>query len=234
MLKNKYLKLAAILLMLCLITTCGISGTLAKYTTGGTATDSARVAKWGVVLNVAGDNAFSNAYGETVVSSDLNKNVVAPGTSGALTSVSVSGTPEVAIRYTVEANLELTGWTVSEGGGSLDYCPLVFTIGSTEIFMENGDSLADFEEKLENAVIAALVGDSTGSASSGGGLYKSQDMNAGTSLSKTVSVNWKWDYDPSSAPAGAMNSDERDTKIGMLATSPTVSFTLDVSITQIN
>ena len=59
-------------------------------------------------------------------------------------------------------------------------------------------------------------------------------MNAGTSLSKTVTVNWKWDYDSSSAPAGAMNSDERDTKIGILAETPTVSFTLDVSITQIN
>ena len=52
MLKNKYLKLAAILLILCMVTTCGISGTLAKYTTGGTATDSARVAKWILLLPV--------------------------------------------------------------------------------------------------------------------------------------------------------------------------------------
>ena len=100
--------------------------------------------------------------------------------------------------------------------------------------MESGDSLADFEEKLENAVIAALVGDSTGSASSGGGLNKSQDMDAGTSLSKTVTVNWKWDYTSATAPVGALNSDARDTKIGILAEAPTVSFTLDVSITQIN
>lgn len=232
MLKNKYLKLAAILLMLCMVTSCCISGTLAKYTTGGTATDSARVAKWGVVLDVAGDSAFNTSYGETVVSSDLNKNVVAPGTSSTLTTVSVSGTPEVAISYTVEANLELIGWTISEEGGSLDYCPLVFTVGSTEVFMESGESLENFEEKLEKAVIAALIGDSTGSLSADGGFYKSQDMNVGTSLNKTVTVSWRWDYDSSSAPAGAMNSDARDTKIGMLAASPTVSFTLNVSITQ--
>lgn len=233
MLKNKYLKLAAILLILCMVTTCGISGTLAKYTTGGTATDSARVAKWGIVLNVAGNSAFSNAYGETVVSSDLNKKVVAPGTNGTLAEVTITGTPEVAIEYTVKANLQLSGWTILEGG-NFTYCPLVFTIDGTEIFLESGQTLAQLESELESAVIAALMDDTTGAASSSGGLTKTQYFEPGTVLNKSLTVTWKWDFDPATAPAGALNNNIRDTKIGMLAEAPTVSFTLDISITQID
>lgn len=234
MLKNKYLKLAAILLILCMVTACGVSGTLAKYTTGGTAADSARVAKWGIVLNVAGDSAFSNKYGETVISSDLNKKVVAPGTSGTLTTVTVTGTPEVAVRYKVDADLKLTGWSISEGGGSLVYCPLVFTVGSTNVFMESGETLADLEAKLEAAVITALMDNTTGAVSSDGVLSKTQDLAAGAGINKSLTVTWKWDFNSATAPAGALNSDERDTKIGMLVTPPTVSFTLDVSVTQID
>ena len=53
--KNKFMRLASVMLMLCLITTCAISGTFAKYTTSGTATDTARVAKWGVGVEVDGE-----------------------------------------------------------------------------------------------------------------------------------------------------------------------------------
>ena len=54
--KNKFLRLASVMLMLCLITTCAISGTFAKYTTSDEALDSARVAKWGVAVQVLGND----------------------------------------------------------------------------------------------------------------------------------------------------------------------------------
>ena len=57
--KNKFMRLASVMLMLCLITTCAISGTFAKYTTSATATDTARVAKWGVKVVVTGKEAFA-------------------------------------------------------------------------------------------------------------------------------------------------------------------------------
>lgn len=74
--------------MLTLITSCFVGGTFAKYVTKAEATDSARVAKWGVEVNVTG-GGFHTSYGkddvtpnlatDTVISSD---NVIAPGTNG--------------------------------------------------------------------------------------------------------------------------------------------------------
>ncbi|MBQ8392154.1 MAG: hypothetical protein IJX51_00125 [Clostridia bacterium] len=238
MLKNKYIKLASILLILCLITSCVISGTLAKYTTGGTATDSARVAKWGVNISVVGDNAFKTAYGTTVVSSDTD-NVVAPGTKGTLAAVTVSGQPEVKVNYAVNVDLELTDrWSV---GAGKDYCPIVFTVksGSTvvaTVYMksvgENQNSALELE--LEKAIIYALTGKNTATAD-GTGSQHSVERNAGTSLSADITVEWEWHYDGESVglPAGAVNTDEYDTYIGSLPTAPNISFSLEISVTQI-
>lgn len=52
--KNKFMRLASGLLVGTLLTTCAISGTFAKYTTQDDGNDSARVAKWGVELQVVG------------------------------------------------------------------------------------------------------------------------------------------------------------------------------------
>ena len=52
--KNRFIKLASGLLVLCLMTTCVIGATLAKYTTAGSGADTARVAKWGVTVSASG------------------------------------------------------------------------------------------------------------------------------------------------------------------------------------
>ena len=52
--KNKLMRAASILLVATLISTCAISGTFAKYVTTGSATNTARVAKWGVELSSTG------------------------------------------------------------------------------------------------------------------------------------------------------------------------------------
>ena len=77
------LKLASAMVILCLITTCAISTTFAKYTTGGSVDDTARVAKWGVEVTMDGDPMFSNTYagGPNGISVSATENVVAPGTS---------------------------------------------------------------------------------------------------------------------------------------------------------
>ena len=59
--KNRMLRLASTLMILTLLTTSIIGGTFAKYTTTGRAQDTARVAKWGVVINTSG-SLYSNAY----------------------------------------------------------------------------------------------------------------------------------------------------------------------------
>ena len=95
--KNKLMRLASCLLVGTLLTTCAISGTFAKYTTQDAAADSARVAKWGIELQIIGD-LYSDAYGadiRTAFAADPDtddgqamevkaesegKDVVAPGT----------------------------------------------------------------------------------------------------------------------------------------------------------
>lgn len=110
--KNRFIKIAAVVFTLCLITTCGISSTLAKYTTGGTVTDSARVAKFGVHLEMQNDTAFKNEYatddadysGSLSVKSEDDAKVVAPGTSGS-SSFAITGTPEVAVEVTIDLTI---------------------------------------------------------------------------------------------------------------------------------
>lgn len=114
--KNKMMRIASILMVATLITTCAISGTFAKYVTKAEGEDQARVAKWGVLVSVAG-NAFATKYaasdkaylkdgGEFSVVASNEDQVVAPGTSAEEADLAlvatVKGTPEVATRYTLE------------------------------------------------------------------------------------------------------------------------------------
>lgn len=116
--KNKAMRLASILLVVTLLTTCAISGTFAKYVTTDSATDTARVAKWGIVISGSGSlfgknyetgatsvpSANTTATALSVMSSDASK-LVAPGTkSDKGLSLSISGTPEVRTEVAVEVN----------------------------------------------------------------------------------------------------------------------------------
>ena len=228
MLKNKYIRLASILLIICMVTTCGLSGTLAKYTTGGTSTDSARVAKWGVVLDISGD-AFSKTYGDTV-SADVK--VVAPGTDGNLVNMTVSGKPEVAVAYDLEIDLELDGWVYNDGVNDVVYCPLIFKIGSTTYSMTPEKTLDEFETELEEAVIVALMGDNTDITVSGGASGKTVYMEPGTTLNNTLTVSWEWRFE--GGVSFPYQTDEKDTALGILGSMPTISFSLDASITQVD
>ena len=123
--KNTMMRIASILLVVTLLSTCVISGTFAKYVTKAEGKDAARVAKWGVLVSVEGDSAFKTQYktddtngyeGEysVIANADYNlidaaldpttsgaERVVAPGTKGDGLKGSVVGTPEVATRYTL-------------------------------------------------------------------------------------------------------------------------------------
>lgn len=110
--KNRTMRAAALLLALTLMTSCFVGGTFAKYTTSDSATDTARVAKWGVEVLASG-NLFGTEYNPnsvtdpdkpdqigtvtTSVSSNGTDNIVAPGTKNdeGLT-ISITGTPEVS------------------------------------------------------------------------------------------------------------------------------------------
>lgn len=121
--KNKMMRLASTLMVAVLMTTCTISGTYAKYVTAADAADSARVAKWGVVVSATG-----SLYGEKYASADSkitavedtndagkaivsvygkqwadNNKVVAPGTqSDEGFHFDINGNPEVDALVTVQ------------------------------------------------------------------------------------------------------------------------------------
>ena len=119
--KNKMMRAASALLVAVLLTTSTISGTFAKYVTQDSASDTARVAKWGVELQVEG-NLFGENYvnaiapdgataAELAVESNYNllaeapnpDDVVAPGTENdEVFTFSINGKPEVSGQIVVE------------------------------------------------------------------------------------------------------------------------------------
>ena len=108
--KNKFLKLASILMMACLMTTCVISGTFAKYVSTTSASDKARVAKWGFKeASITIDDLFDAVYDTNKVVATTD--VIAPGTTSSTTikfqfDAGTSGVtaPEVAYSFKVDAS----------------------------------------------------------------------------------------------------------------------------------
>ena len=218
MFKNKYIKLASVLVILCLITTCGVSSTFAKYTTGGTATDSARVAKWGVNVTVTGENAFKTTYGTTVQSSGTHK-VVAPGTNGNLGTVTITGIPEVAVNITYDATLTLTGWT----DGTNEYCPIVFTVDGKTYGLTGIETSAGDTPTHTYSTIAQLISAVEGAIE---GINNSYAPGTDLAGKGNISASWEWAF--------TGNDDAKDTILGTAVTPPTVEFSLTVSVTQID
>lgn len=105
--KNRMMRIASVLLVAVLLSTCVISGTFAKYTTSATASDAARVAKWGFnATTFSIEDLFVAAYDDSVASANGTDNVIAPGTKGSTTIkfAPEDGTaPEVAYSIKVEA-----------------------------------------------------------------------------------------------------------------------------------
>ena len=207
---DRTMRLAWILLAFALISAVLVSGTMAKYVTTASGTDTARVAAWGV--NVAGDVAlFDTNYAaddstytltaDSVISTAGN--VVAPGTSGTAAAFTITGTPEVATRVTFAAGAgsALAGW-----GG---YEPIVWSVTI------NGATTSDL---TFDQMLAALDG-------------VSLDFAPNTNLSAAatdVAVAWDWPFS-----TGAAN-DILDTNLGNAATPATITLNLAATVTQID
>lgn len=225
--KNAMLKIAAILLVAVLLTTCAISSTFAKYVTAenSVATNSARVAEWG--LEITGDSdsdvqLFLNEYGDVEGASDAI--VVAPGTSNSEEAfkLAITGTPEVDYKLTVKADLALgDNWTV-EGEY---YCPLEITVDDTAIKGLDFDTAAEFEVAVENAIAKALLGAEVSAAD--GAYTKTYDAltPAPTTAADGVAVSWAWAFEG--------NVDEKDTALGN-AHNATIQISFSVAAEQVN
>lgn len=195
------------------------SGTLARYITEATGTDTARVARWGVTVDaINGDGLFSTEYAThdssyggalSVVSSNSDR-VVAPGTSGSLGGFSITGTPEVATRISVAVDSAsgLTGWLDADANA---YEPILWTLTDGEgTVVVNEGSFAQLETALNNIEI---------------------DAAAGTDLSDSdldYTISWEWPFS-----TGAAN-DLRDTFLADQSPAPTVTLAFTVTVAQID
>ena len=102
--KNKMMRIASVLLVAVLLSTCAISGTFAKYVTEVSSDDSARIAKWGFnTASISFESLFADSY-TNVASGTDEMAIIAPGTEGEVSFKFVcTGTPEVDYTFKVDA-----------------------------------------------------------------------------------------------------------------------------------
>lgn len=177
--KNKMMRVAAVMLVCVLLSTSIISGTFAKYVTETSASDVARVARFGVTLGTGGtlfgkqyqkhdttDTEIPGSIANTViVDSSIDDKIVAPGTSSndlnsgadaykGLT-FSVTGKPEVAVKVTFSVATEGdNAWTdivLPKANGYKDYTvyPATGTFNVSEDYHPLKFTLCD---KLNNPI----------------------------------------------------------------------------------
>lgn len=220
--KNKIMRVAAVLLVAVILTTCAISGTFAKYVKSGSGSVTARVAKFGVNVAATG-TTFANEYAtddlgvvgviaKSVVSTE---DVVAPGTDGSMAAFTITGKPEVAVNVAFEGTLDIDdNWKDSSDAY---YCPIAITVGDTTYKGTAYASAAEFENAVNNKIATYT-----------------KNYAAGTNLSgigaDAPAISWAWDFDDS----GAGTNDGKDTDLGNAAVLAEISLAVTATVTQID
>lgn len=218
--KNIAMRVAAILFILTMISTCAFSTTFAKYVTSGEATDTARVAKWGVEVSGSSNALFNKAYKDpsnTSVTVEATENVLAPGTSGTFVDFVIAGTPEVDCEVTFDATLTLSGWAVT---GVDFYCPVIITVGTTVLNGLDYDSAASFKTDVEEAIESNRF------------YYESQTSPSANGLD----IVWEWKIADSTG-SKAKQTNDNDTALGDAAAdgnASTIKLDVTCTVTQID
>ena len=140
--KNKTMRLGAVLLVLALLTSAIIGGTLAKYTASTDSSDTARIAVWGFdeetkieIENLLFATSYTDpAHEKTTVDADVN--VIAPGTEGEVevNFLAKDGvTPEVAYEITFSTEGSEAAEDIQNNKGSV--LPSTGGIGTTIFYI---------------------------------------------------------------------------------------------------
>lgn len=216
--KNVMMRIAAVLLVCVLVTTCGISGTFAKYTTKNTGTDTARVAKFGVTVEAISANSntlfvdeYKNVQTEVVV--DAAADAVAPGASGTMSDFTISGTPEVAVTVKYDATVTLAGWNITVNQTEEFYFPLTITVNDTPVNLNNCNDAADVKAAIEAAIEAI-----------------SATYAVNSTIDSTLVVKWSWTFHTDAA------TDAKDTLLAAESayTNNTITIAVDCIVEQAN
>ena len=220
--KNKTMRAAALMLALTLITTCFVGSTFAKYTTKGSASDNARVAKFGVEVAVDAPDAFATEYatddddfsGKLSVKSSDEAKLVAPGTSSedledGQFKFSIKGTPEVAVKVSIEvddstkdvflAKGSYLDWTnapyTEEYVLTDDYYPIVWKLTVND---QNPAGTDVIEEGTLDEVVSAVEE-----------YVRVASYDPNTKLDAEFTLDWAWAFE--------QQMDEADTLLGNIA-----------------
>jgi len=195
---------------------------------------NARVAVFGVDISAVG-STFNTEYatdddeysGSVSVQSDVK--VVAPGTGGKFASLSLSGTPEVAVRVEYTFDMDIPDTWVNEAGEC--YFPIVITIngisyvGSTIGGNGGYTSAENFISNIQSGIAR----------------YNAEYA-PGTNLSDAapaLNISWQWPFEHNSDwdVIGGHQNDTDDTYLGNLAAdgnAPEFSISVSATVTQID
>ena len=247
--KNAMMKIAAILMVAVLLTTCAISSTFAKYvTTNAKQSTEARVANWGLTITTnAPTNLFKSSYSANsktmAVAANGTDLIIAPGTkSDAANSLSIAiagTTPEVRYAITTKVKVDLQRW---EANGAY-YCPLVFKVNGTAVDTTGITTADAYEAAIELALVKAIYNDDTAALSAVSGGFDgvvtgTEDNDPCNSFSKefapnvafggnaNVTLSWEWPFETT-------GNDANDTALGNATQKATVSIAYQVSAEQI-
>lgn len=249
--KNKMMRLASVLLVCVLLTTSVISGTFAKYVTTADASDTARVAKWGVEISTSGslfattyattDDSAKGAITNSVVSSDNSKKVVAPGTKNETgIKFEIKGTPEVAFKLDIAVANSAEGSNAAKDvflktGTYADLTTGTSTASDTEndtftldadyypivYTLKNGKNTVLKSGKLSE--IESYLENLTGNYAANTKLEEIKKDDSGTAVTDgTYVLTWAWAFEGASDEKKKA-VDQADTFLGALAAGDTLA-----------
>ncbi len=212
------MKLAAITLVMTMITASLVSGTYSKYTQQVTATDTVRVAKFAFNLKDTGgahvltQSSSSGAidifkHTDAGVYGSGSTKIIAPGTTGTL-NFTVENLSEVKVGAT---------FVLTETNDS--NIPIYYTLGSNPQRYSakltgtySGGTYASLSA-LQSAMAIASINASDGT----------------TPVTNTVDLKWTWAFDS----AGTGQTDSADTALGIGGTA-TVTLAIQTTVTQLD
>lgn len=209
---------AMVLLLVAILCLCGT--TFAKYITSTSVpTQQATVAKWGFVVNANADKLFGTGYKNTEVKaasdagvdvkSSVNltdstelRDVVAPGTTGAMT-FSVAGQAEVLAQITLTMK-EVKEIVLKDGSGAVVYNPIKWTL------MSGSDGVTYGTEVVKDTTLANIATE----------VAKANDkIEPGSAeVTKYYKLSWTWAFEADVTGMPNSTDEEKEAIANKIAT----------------
>ncbi|MBQ8496670.1 MAG: hypothetical protein IJ489_04345 [Clostridia bacterium] len=206
---SRSFRLCLLLMALALMTFSLALGTIARYSTSGGVTESARVAKFGVTIKALDDSSFKTEYkakdGTITVQSSTEDKIVAPGTADGGITFTVKGEPEVNTRLSIAMTANEDIFYRTE---DLEYHPVIFKLSRNGKVLATGN-ITEVEEALNDYTVD----------------YKANDK-----ISAEYTLSWEWPYHVDEK-SDAVDTVLGDLAVGFFPGNQTDEYSLDVAYT---